>query len=113
MKVPKPSEYSRRLFTEVVGRLDGAEVKPMFGNLGGFVNGNMFCGLFGDDLGVRLDDANRATLIAAGGDEFGPEGRPMREYAAMPRPWLAVDDPNLNEWLAIAFDYVGQMPPKG
>ena len=112
MKVPKPSDYSKALFTEVVGRIDGAEVKAMFGNLGGFVNGNMFCGLFGDDLGVRLDEENRATLIAAGGDEFGPEDRPMREYASVPRSWLSVDDPNLAEWLSIAHDHVGRMPPK-
>ena len=112
MSIPKPSDYSKELFTAVVGRLDGAEVKAMFGNLGGFVNGNMFCGLFGDDLGVRLDDANRATLIASGGDEFGPEDRPMREYAAVPRVWLSVDDQNLREWLLIAFDHVSQLPPK-
>ena len=53
-----------------------------------------------------------ATLIAAGGDEFGPEDRPMREYASVPRSWLSVDDPNLAEWLSIAHDHVGQMPPK-
>jgi len=26
----------------------------MFGNLGAFVNGNMFMGLFGADVGVKL-----------------------------------------------------------
>jgi hypothetical protein len=29
-------------------------IKPMFGNLGEFVNGNMFMGLFGSDIGVEL-----------------------------------------------------------
>jgi hypothetical protein len=29
-------------------------IKPMFGNLGAFVNGNMFMGLFGSDIGVEL-----------------------------------------------------------
>ncbi|KGN29938.1 hypothetical protein N798_12130 [Knoellia flava TL1] len=29
----------------------------MFGSVGAFVNGNMFAGLFGDSLGVKLDDA--------------------------------------------------------
>ncbi|MGI9665907.1 MAG: TfoX/Sxy family protein [Acidimicrobiia bacterium] len=110
--MPKPSDQTKELFTAVVSRQEDAEVKAMFGNLGGFVNGNMFCGLFGDDLGVRLDDANRATLIAAGGDDFGPEDRPMKQYAAVPRPWLSVNDPNLSEWLTIAYDYVSQMPPK-
>ena len=29
-------------------------IKPMFGNLGAFVNGNMFIGLFGPTIGVML-----------------------------------------------------------
>ena len=35
------------------------EVKPMFGNLGAFVNGNMFMGLFGSDVGLKLADDAR------------------------------------------------------
>jgi TfoX/Sxy family transcriptional regulator of competence genes len=112
MKVPKPSDASKALFRTVVGRLDGTEVKAMFGNLGGFVNGNMFCGLFGDDLGVRLDPDNRAALLAAGGSPYGPEDRPMKEYVTVPSPWHHPSDPNLTEWLSIAFDHVSQLPPK-
>ncbi len=112
MKVPKPTEASKSLFRAVVERIDGAEVKAMFGNLGGFVNGNMFCGLFGDDLGVRLDPDNRAALLAAGGSHFGPEERPMKEYVTVPAAWHDRDDPNLAEWLSIAFDHVAQFPSK-
>jgi hypothetical protein len=39
----------------------------MFGNLGAFVNGNMFAGLFGSDLGVKLASEDLAQLTAAGG----------------------------------------------
>lgn len=45
MKVPKPSDRDKDWFRSVVGDLPGAEIEPMFGNLAGFVNGNMFCGL--------------------------------------------------------------------
>ncbi len=64
-------------------------VKPMFGNLGAFVNGNMFAGLFGDRIGVRvLDDARRAELAATdGAGPFGPEERPMGGYVAAPAAW--------------------------
>ena len=32
----------------------------MFGNLGAFVNGNMFMGLFGADIGVKLAEGDQA-----------------------------------------------------
>jgi TfoX/Sxy family transcriptional regulator of competence genes len=37
--------------------------RPMFGNVGGFVNGNMFMGVLGRDVFVRLDEAGRAELL--------------------------------------------------
>jgi len=49
----------------------------MFGNLGAFVNGIMFMGLFGPDMGVKLDDADQRQLSDAGGGPFGLTGRPM------------------------------------
>jgi len=39
----------------------------MFGNLGAFVNGNMFMGLFGSDVGVKLPDDARQQLLAQPG----------------------------------------------
>ena len=57
----------------------------MFGNLGAFVNGNMFMGLFGTDIGLKLPEADRTRLLAepeAG--PFGPPERPMRGYVTLP-----------------------------
>jgi TfoX/Sxy family transcriptional regulator of competence genes len=47
MQIPKPTEDDKAFFRSVVPDAAGVEVKPMFGNLGAFVNGNMFAGLFG------------------------------------------------------------------
>ena len=56
----------------------GVEVKPMFGQLGAFVNGNMFMGLFGGDVGLKLGETEQAELLAKpGAGPFGPAGRPM------------------------------------
>lgn len=56
----------------------------MFGNLGVFVNGNMFAGLFGPDVGVRLDDAGHDELaVVEGSGPFGPAERPDDR---VPRP---------------------------
>ena len=56
MKIPKPTDTDRQRFTALVPDEPGVDVKPMFGNLGAFVNGNMFMGLFGSDVGVKLPD---------------------------------------------------------
>jgi len=63
VEIPKPSEQDKTLFRSVLPDAPDVVVKPMFGNIGAFVNGNMFAGLFGLTIGVRiLDDANRDEL---------------------------------------------------
>ena len=47
MEIPKPTEADVEFFRSTVPAEPGVEVRPMFGNLGAFVNGNMFSGLFG------------------------------------------------------------------
>ncbi len=88
------------------------EVKPMFGNLGAFVHGNMFAGLFGADVGVRLDDGGRAELEAARRQRpVRPEERPMGGYLSLPRAWR--DEPVVAAgWIERARDYVATLPPK-
>jgi TfoX/Sxy family transcriptional regulator of competence genes len=112
MQIPKPAEADKEFFRSVLPDNPEIEVKPMFGNLGAFVRGNMFAGLFGPDLGVRLDDAGRAELAAVDGSgPFGPAGRPMGGYLTLPRAWRA--SPELAAgWVARAHGYVATLPPK-
>lgn len=77
----------------------------MFGQLAAFVNGNMFFGLFGSDLGVKLAPADLTRLHDAGGGPFGPAERPMTGYATLP-----AGDPTA--WIAAALEYVAALPPK-
>lgn len=57
----------------------------MFGDLGAFVSGTMFMGLFGADVGVRLAPEDAAELRAVeGAGPFGPAERPMGGYVALP-----------------------------
>src|SRR6266700_7662546 len=76
MEIPKPTEDDREFFRSLVPDEPSVEVKPMFGNLGAFVNGNMFAGLFGPDVGVRLDDAGNDELAVIKGS--GPSRSPTR-----------------------------------
>lgn len=112
MEIPKPSEDDRQFFRSLIPDEPAVEVKPMFGNLGAFVNGNMFAGLFGPDIGVRLDDARRAELASMeGSGPFGPAERPMGGYLALPRAWRA--SPELAEsWIELALGYVRTMQAK-
>ena len=56
----------------------------MFGQLAAFVNGNMFMGLFGSDIGVKLSPTDQEPLRQAGGGDFGPAERPMGGYVSLP-----------------------------
>ena len=109
MKIPKPTAEDKARFASLVPQDARVDVKPMFGNLGAFVNGNMFMGLFGSDIGVRLDDAGRRALAEAGGGVFGPAERPMGGYLSLP---TAMSDASAKTWISRAFDYVGGLPAK-
>ena len=112
MDIPKPSESDRQFFRSLIPDEPAIEVKPMFGNLGAFVNGNMFAGLFGPDVGVRLDDAGRDELASIeGSGPFGPAERPMAGYLTLPAAWRA--SPELAAgWVDRAHAHVRSLPPK-
>lgn len=112
MEMPKPTEVDKEKFRSLVPDDPRVEVKPMFGNLGAFVNGNMFLGLFGSAIGVKLNEADSRFLLAEpGAAPFGPPERPMAGYVSLP-PVLIADSYRAEIWIAKSLDYVGALPPK-
>jgi TfoX/Sxy family transcriptional regulator of competence genes len=113
MQIPKASDDAKDRFRSLIPEAPGVEVKAMFGNLGGFVNGNMFAGLFGDQIGVKLlDAASRAELSGvAGTGPFGPDDRPMGGYIALPTSW-ATSPKKASAWIERAMLEVGELPAK-
>ena len=110
MKIPKPTETDRERFACLVPDAPHVEVKPMFGNLGAFVNGNMFMGLFGSDVGIKLPEDDQQRLLAEpGAGPFGPEERPMAGYVAIPADWPAG---TASDWIGKSLAYVAGLPPK-
>ena len=109
MEFPKPTDVDRERFRTLAPDEARVDIKPMFGNLGGFVNGNMFMGLFGSDIGVKLADRGREELRQAGGSEFGPRERPMTGYVTLPAALSAAD---AQRWVAASLVYVGALPAK-
>lgn len=113
MQVPRPSENDKALFRSVVPDSPLVVIKPMFGNLGAFVNGNMFAGLFGSALGVRvIDEVFRQELEAIDGTSpFGPSERPMGGYLALPASWSS-DTDLIERWVARSLAGASLLPPK-
>jgi TfoX/Sxy family transcriptional regulator of competence genes len=109
MKMPKPTEADKARFQALVPREAGVEVKPMFGNLGAFVTGNMFMGLFGSDVGLKLAEGDQSALREAGGGAFGPAERPMAGYVTLPATF---DDAAASPWVTKSLSYASQLPPK-
>lgn len=112
MEIPKPTEADKDFFRSVLPGDPSVEVKPLFGNLGAFVHGNMFAGLFGPAVGVRLDDAGRTELEGIDGSgSFGPAERPMGGYTSLPEAWRATPEVAA-QWVERALTHVSELPPK-
>jgi len=111
VQIPKPTAADLERFRSIVPADPRVEVKPMFGNLSAFVNGNMFMGLFGSDIGIKLDPAGLDELHAIeGAGPFGPSERPMGGYVTLP-PSL-VGTATGARWVERSLDHVGALPPK-
>ncbi|MHB8588860.1 MAG: TfoX/Sxy family protein [Candidatus Dormibacteraceae bacterium] len=93
-KMPSPTEQAKAAFTKLVPDEPAVTLRPMFGNLSAFVNGNMFAGLFGEDLFVRLPDPEIAAVKNQGGRDFEPmTGRAMKGYVVVPGTWRTKPEP--------------------
>ena len=112
-KMPKSTPRSEAFLRSLVPTKPEVTVRPMFGNLSAFVNGNMYAGVFGEDLFVRLskEDASELQKVK-GSSPFEPmKGRPMTGYMVVPKIWAA-DPPKVKPWMAKALEYTGKLPPK-
>ncbi|BCW70010.1 TfoX/Sxy family protein [Arthrobacter sp. NicSoilB8] len=116
MEMPKASDADKEHFRSVLPDHPEVVVKPMFGNLGAFVHGNMFAGLFGPTIGVKLAEADKEALESTERTvPFGPPERPMGGYTGLPEFWNAEgdgDEARAKAWVEKAFEYVAGLPPK-
>jgi TfoX/Sxy family transcriptional regulator of competence genes len=110
---PKMDPAAKALFEAIVPERPGVEVRPMFGHLAGFVHGNMFVGLFGPHVFVRLGPEEREELMAEAGTAlFEPmPGRAMKEYVVMPTGWRSQPE-HARSWAARSYEWAARLPPK-
>jgi TfoX/Sxy family transcriptional regulator of competence genes len=110
--MPKPSEQAKAAFSKLVPAEPTVTMKPMFGNLAAFVNGNMFAGLFGEDLFVRLPDDESVHVRKQGGRDFEPmPGHAMKGYVTVPGNWRTKPDP-IVVWIKRSLELTRKMPAK-
>jgi TfoX/Sxy family transcriptional regulator of competence genes len=90
------------------------DYRKMFGYPAFFVNGNMFVGVHGDTLFLRLSEADMAEIIKDCPEvsAFEPmPGRAMKGYVVLPKSVYS-DDKLFAEYLDKSINYVSTLPPK-
>jgi TfoX/Sxy family transcriptional regulator of competence genes len=111
--MPRTDPATKAFFDEVIPDDPRVRVRPMFGNHAAFVGETMFAGVFGEDVFLRLPEAERQELVERdGATPFEPmAGRPMREYVTAPAAWR--DDPaTARAWLDRSLAWAATLPAK-
>ncbi len=113
MHIPRADENSKEFFRSILPDDPGITIRPMFGNISAFVNGNMFAGLFGNDLFVRVSGESREELLdKKGASLLEPmKGKPMKEYVVIPKAWLNQPE-TVRLWVSQSLDWTSRLPPK-
>ena len=113
MSFPRPTPDAKAFFANVLPLNPHIQVRPMFGNLAGFINGNMFTGLFGGQIFIRLPEPERRELLEVeGASEFAPmPGRAMKEYVALPECWKQ-DPDRVSIWMQRSLEWAESLPVK-
>jgi len=113
MEWKKASAETVETFGRIVPDAPGVEKRKMFGYPCSFLNGNMFLGVHGDNIIIRLSAADAAEFRETpGAHTFEPApGRAMKEYSVVP-PALLASASELEAWIQRSLDYVGALPPK-
>jgi TfoX/Sxy family transcriptional regulator of competence genes len=110
--MPKPSDAAKTAFIGLLPTDPSVKTRPMFGNLSAFVNGNMFAGLFGEDLFVRVSPTDEAQIRKQGGKAFEPmPGRAMKGYMVVPASWRKQPDA-ARAWVSASLAWSRKLPPK-
>jgi TfoX/Sxy family transcriptional regulator of competence genes len=113
MKIPRSDENAKEFLKSILPDDPRVTIRPMFGNISAFVNGNMFTGLFGNDLFVRLSEENRKKLLENKGSSLlePMKGKPMKEYVVIPKTWRNQPE-TIRMWVNRSLDWTSKLPPK-
>jgi len=113
MKIARPDAGAKAFFRSMLPKDPRVTSKLVFGNDAAFVNGNMFFGIYGDDVFVRLpDDDAKELLSAEGSGGFEPvAGRVMAGYYTVPRSWKSHPE-QVSKWVNRSLEWAAKLPKK-
>ena len=110
----KPDQNLIAIFEASLAGLPEADRRKMFGQPCAFVHEQMFAGLFGQRVMIRLGEEERSGFLASvpGSSIFSPRaGMEMREYVDVPQA-IWSDSRVLHDWVERAYRYALSLPPK-
>ena len=109
----KSSAEVVEMFERMLPSVPVVEKRKMFGYPCSFINGNMFMGVYQEDIFLRLSEWDRKEFLKLDQAHlFEPmPGRPMQEYVILP-PWLLEDPARLEKWIEKSLAYVSSLPRK-
>lgn len=89
---------------------DGLTEKEMFGGLAFMLNGNMACGVVGEELMVRVGPDNYHEALAERYTRpMDFTGRPLKGMVYVEEDAVAAD---LDNWVNRGAEFAGSLPPK-
>ena len=97
---------------ELVEEQPGFTEKVMFGGIGFMLQGNMACGVIGDEMIVRLgQEQDEAALAKPHTRHFDFTGKPMRGWVMVAADGYEADE-DLAAWVQLGVDYALSLPEK-
>ncbi len=95
-----------------LGQRAGLKEKKMFGGLAFLLNGNMCCGVHGQEMIVRLDPQHTDQALSQPHvRRFDLTGRPMKGWILVDLKGLATDA-ELGRWIEVGTKFAGSLPAK-
>ncbi len=106
--------YNLKLAERIRSQLNGIRFveKKMFGGVGFLLNGNLACGVNGDDLIVRVDPEKHSVLLKK------PHAKPFALTGSPMKGWLLVEadgcktDKQLSTWIKEGIEFASTLPAK-
>jgi TfoX/Sxy family transcriptional regulator of competence genes len=106
--------YNLKLAERIRAELEGTPFveKKMFGGIGFLIGGNMACGVYKEDMIVRIDPENHIKLLKKPhAKPFDITGRPMKGWLAV-EPEGCKTKKQLSAWVKAGVEFALTLPPK-
>ncbi len=104
-------KLTQRIREKLAG-IPGLEEKKMFGGVGFLIQGNMACGVNGDELIVRVGpQQDQAALSRPHTRPFDMTGRPMQGWVMVAPAGVNTDD-ELQAWIELGVEFAKTLPAK-